>query len=56
LDAAIQRKHLLSLGLYGLAMPLAYFRPALALADIALVTLIWIVPTAGAKRHEEDNR
>jgi uncharacterized membrane protein len=55
-DAALQRKHLLSLGLYGLAMPLAYYRPSLALADIALVTLIWIVPTAGTKPHEEDNR
>lgn len=56
LDAAIQRKHLLSVGFYGLAMPLAYYHPSLALADIALVTLIWIVPTAGAKAHEEDNR
>jgi hypothetical protein len=37
-------------------MPLAYYHPSLALADIALVTLIWIVPTAGAKAHEEDNR
>lgn len=56
LDAAIQRKHLLSLGCYGLAMPLAYYHPPLALADIALVTLIWIIPTAGAKPREDDNR
>lgn len=55
-DAAVQRKHLVSLGLYGLAMPLAYFHPSLALGDIALVTLIWIVPTAGAKAREDDNR
>jgi uncharacterized membrane protein len=53
LDAAVQRKHLLSLALYGLAIPLAYFHPSLALADIALVTLIWIVPTAGAKPRDE---
>jgi uncharacterized membrane protein len=56
IDAAIQRKHLLSLACYGLAMPLAYYHPSLALADIGLVTLIWIVPTAGAKAHVEDNR
>ncbi|MDW5265915.1 MULTISPECIES: TMEM175 family protein [Acidobacteriaceae] len=56
LDAAIQRKHLLSLGFYGLAMPLAYYHPSLALADIALVTVIWIVPTAGTKTSEQDNR
>jgi uncharacterized membrane protein len=56
MDAAIQRKHLLSLAFYGLAMPLAYYHPSLALADIGLVTLIWIVPTAGAKAHVEDNR
>jgi len=56
LDAAIQRKHLLSLGLYGLAIPLAYYHPSLALADIALVTVIWIIPTAGTKTSEQDNR
>jgi uncharacterized membrane protein len=55
-DAAVQRKHLLSLALYGLAMPLAYYHASLALADIAAVTLIWIIPTAGAKPCEEDNR
>lgn len=55
-DAAVQHKHLMSLGLYGLAMPLAYYHAPLALADIALVTLIWIIPTAGAKPGQEDNR
>jgi uncharacterized membrane protein len=53
LDAAVQRKHLISLALYALAMPLAYYHPSLALADIALVTLIWIIPTAGTKPHDE---
>ena len=56
LDAAIQRKHLLSLGLYGLAMPLAYYHPSVALADIALVTVIWIIPAAGTKPCDDDNR
>lgn len=55
-DAAIQRKHLLSLGLYGLAIPLAYYHPSVALADIALVTVVWIVPTAGTKSCDDDNR
>ena len=49
LDIAIQRKHLLSLLFYSFAIPLAYLRPSLALADIALVTLIWIIPAGGAK-------
>jgi TMEM175 potassium channel family protein len=52
-DAAVQRKHLLSLALYALAMPLAYYKPPLALGDIALVTLIWIIPTAGARSRDE---
>ncbi len=53
LDVAVQRKHLLSLAFYALAMPLAYYHPSIALADIALVTVIWIVPTAGTKPDEE---
>lgn len=34
-------------------MPLAYYHPPLALADIALVTVIWIIPTAGTKPRNE---
>jgi len=56
LDVAIQRKHLFSLAFYGLAIPLAYFHPSLALADIALVTLIWIVPTAVTKPCDGSSR
>ena len=56
LDAAIQRKHLLSLALYFLAIPLAYYRPSAGLTDIALVTVIWVTPAAGTKGSEEDNR
>lgn len=55
-DTSAQRKHLLSLAMYGLAMPLAYYRPSLALADIALVTLVWIIPTAGTKPCDEEAR
>lgn len=54
LDAAVQRKHLLSLAFYAVAIPLAYFHSSLALADIALVTLIWIIPTAGTKPCDEE--
>ncbi len=46
-DIATQRKHLLSLAIYLIAIPLAYWRPRVALADISLVTLLWIVPSFG---------
>ena len=44
-----RRKHLISLALYVVAIPLASVHPRLALADIALVTLVWIIPTATIK-------
>ncbi len=47
-SAAEQRKHLVSIALYLLAIPLALLYPRLALALIALVTVIWIIPTAPA--------
>jgi uncharacterized membrane protein len=52
-DAAAQRKHWLSLALYLLAIPVAYLRPHLALADIALVNLIWILPSIGVEPSHE---
>jgi len=52
-DLAGRRKHLLSLVMYGIAIPLARAHPYLALVDIGLVTIVWIVPTAGTKRHDE---
>jgi uncharacterized membrane protein len=55
-DSAAQRKHLLSLFMYGIAIPLAHAHPWLALADIALVTVVWIVPTAGTKSSDEETR
>ena len=48
------RKHLLSLFLYCVAIPLAYFQPRVALADLALVNLVWITPTAALKPHRND--
>ncbi len=38
------RKSLMSLGMYAFAVPLAYWHPFIAAADLALVTLLWIVP------------
>ena len=38
------RKSFLSLALYALAMPLAYWHPSFAAAALALGTLLWIVP------------
>ncbi len=43
-DTAERAKHLTSLAVYLLSVPLAYFHPQLALAGIAFVTVIWIVP------------
>src|SRR5262249_14654264 len=38
------RKSFLTLALYALAMPLAYWHPSFAAAALALGTLLWIVP------------
>lgn len=52
-DTAVERKHWLSLLLYCLAVPLAFYHPDVALCTIALVTVIWITPTAGVKPRSE---
>lgn len=54
-DTAVERKHWLSLLVYLAAMPLAFYHPHMALGMIALVTVIWITPTAGVKPHAEDS-
>jgi len=55
-DVAVQRKHYLSLLLYLIAIPLAVRHSYAALGVVALVTLVWIYPTAAAahlqKRHD----
>jgi uncharacterized membrane protein len=53
-DTETQRKHLGSLALYIVAIPLAHFHPHVALGVITLVTVIWIVPTASAKHFRDD--
>jgi uncharacterized membrane protein len=57
-DTAAQRKHLGSLALYLVSVPLAQFHPLTALATIALVTAVWIIPGIGVQpcdlRSEDD--
>jgi uncharacterized membrane protein len=53
-DTAVERKHWLSLLLYSIAIPLAFYHPYVALGTIALVTVIWITPTAGVKPRNEE--
>ena len=43
-DTAERGKHLVSLALYLMAVPLAYVHPTLSLIVIALVTIVWVVP------------
>jgi uncharacterized membrane protein len=52
-DIAAQRKHYLSLALYLVAIPLAFYHSYVALGVVALVTVVWIYPTAAVKPHEE---
>jgi uncharacterized membrane protein len=53
-DSSLQFKHLGSLGVYLLAIPLAYLYPLLSLALIAAVTAMWIIPTLGVERCDQD--
>ena len=46
---AENRKAAVSLSMYVTAIPLAFWRPWLALTVIAAVTLIWIVPSFGVR-------
>jgi len=53
-DKATERKHIVCLMLYVIAVPLAHFHPYLALSVIMLVTVIWILPTAGVEPRPDD--
>ena len=55
-DVATQRKHIFSMMLYVMAVPLAHFHSYIALGLIALVTVIWIVPTASSKPCPDEAR
>jgi len=52
-DKAVERKNWLSLFVYLIAIPIAFQHPHISLGLTAFVTIIWITPTAGIKRHEE---
>ncbi len=43
-DQLATRKHILSLGLFLIAVPLAFWHPMLAMAELSLVTLAWVLP------------
>jgi uncharacterized membrane protein len=52
-DKAAETKHLMSLAMYGIAAPLAFYRPDWALTIIALVTLVWIYPVTHTHHQPE---
>jgi len=52
-DTAVEQKHWLSMFVYLVAMLIAFYHPNVALGMIALVTVIWITPTAGVKPHKD---
>ena len=52
-DRAETTKHLASLTLYLLALPVAYYKPVLSLALNFAVTLIWIAPELGIHQPKE---
>ncbi len=51
-DTTERGKHLASLALYLVAVPLAYFHSQLALLVIALVTVVWIVPNLAIPKKQ----
>jgi uncharacterized membrane protein len=50
-DTAERGKHLISLALYLVAAPLAYWHAGLALIVVALVTIIWIIPSLAISKY-----
>ena len=51
-DTAERAKHLVSLALYVVAVPLAYIHPTLSLIVIALVTVVWTVPNLAISKKQ----
>ncbi|WP_251106560.1 TMEM175 family protein [Alloacidobacterium dinghuense] len=46
-------KHGVCLGIYLLAIAMAFYKPWLSLVITGLVTLVWVVPEAGVKEHRK---
>jgi len=51
-DTSVQYKHWMSLLIYLIAIPLAFYHPHVALGLCAFVTVIWVTPTVGVKPPE----
>jgi uncharacterized membrane protein len=49
-------KHGVSLGIYLLAIAVAFYKPWLSLVITALVTVVWVVPGATVKKRPEEPR
>ena len=52
-DTSARSKHLASLALYLITIPLAWFYPRLALVLLALVTVVWIIPNLALHKQPE---
>jgi uncharacterized membrane protein len=52
-DRSARNKHLVSLLLYACSIPLAFYHPVFALALIAVVTLVWILPDLAVPKQPE---
>jgi uncharacterized membrane protein len=55
-DTAERGKHLVSLALYLLAVPVAYYHPGLSLIIIALVTIVWVVPNLAISKRDNSTQ
>ena len=53
MDFKVLGKHDVSLVMYLASIGVALYKPWLSLSIVALVTVIWIVPSAGVKQHAE---
>jgi len=49
-------KHGASLGIYLVALAVAFYKPGLSLAIVALVTVVWVIPGATIKKRPEEPR
>ena len=47
-------KHSVCLGIYLVAIAMAFYRPWLSLVVVALITVVWVVPGAGMKKCSDD--
>ena len=47
-------KHGVCLGIYLVAIAMAFYRPWLSLVVVALITVVWVVPGAGMKKRLDD--